>query len=115
MPMIDFNSKIMQSRTNSEDSFNKIVSPESALILNDPHHFGAAYGMFYPYSERSHFPVVFLFPVSEFPSLWLFYGLFTPNAIRFIILYPYTVCRAKGKYTSYQLFFCHGFFHRHSH
>jgi hypothetical protein len=36
MPGIDINSKVMQRGTGSEDSFDKIVSPESALILN-PH------------------------------------------------------------------------------
>jgi hypothetical protein len=65
MPRINSNSKIVDSGTGFEDSFDKIVGSEPALIFNNPHAFGTANRMFYPYPERGNLPVAFLLTLTH--------------------------------------------------
>lgn len=75
MPWIQFNSKVMYSRTSSKDSFDEVVCSEPALVLDNSHEFDATYGMFYSYPERRDFFVMFFFFGRKFFSLALFYRL----------------------------------------
>jgi hypothetical protein len=75
MSRIDINSKIMYGSTGSENSLDEVSGSEPALVLYDPHTFGASCGMFNPHSERGDLLIVFLFFLSKLSTLWLFYRL----------------------------------------
>lgn len=82
MPRIHFHPEIVQCRASLEDTPDKIVCPQAALIFDDSHSLGTAYGMFLPYPERRDLPVeLFLLP-GEFSSLGLFYGLYYAYPVR---------------------------------
>ena len=82
MPRVDFNSEIMYSRTGSKDSFDKVIASDSTLVFNNPHIFGASYGVLHPYPVRRDILVVFFFLCRKFSSLGLFYRLFNNNTFR---------------------------------
>ena len=74
----------MQGRASLEDTPDKVVCPQAALIFDDPHSLGTSFGMFHPYPERRDLPVELLILLGKFSSLGLFMGctVATPSGLK---------------------------------